>query len=446
MADDKTMTVTRLVRKMRNLLEIELGEVWVEGEVSNLRRQSSGHLYFTLKDENAQLSCVMFRGNAVKSRVQPDNGMQVRLFGEVSLYEARGTVQLIVRTVEGAGEGELQAKFEALKRKLDAEGLFAAENKKALPAFPMSVGMITSGTGAALQDMLHVLERRAPWVQPYLYPVQVQGKGAEVGIAKAIEEWSEWEKNGLPKVDVLIVGRGGGSLEDLWNFNEEIVARAIAACELPVVSAVGHEIDFTIADFVADMRAPTPSAAAEIVVPDGEELKDRLRNLGSMMSRRVEGEMRYFETTLASMRRGALSRSVDRVLLDPVQRVAQLGKDLEIAVEDQVSDLEQQVREAKIIHSKVHPERIIERREEYLANKKSVLESIVTRSVQSLTEELRRKADLLRTLGPESAFARGFSVTTDKQGKIIKSISEMSEGDVIITRLGDGTRESVVKD
>ncbi|GAA5494371.1 exodeoxyribonuclease 7 large subunit [Rubritalea halochordaticola] len=446
MADEKTLTVTRLVRKMRNLLEIELGEVWVEGEVSNLRRQASGHIYFTLKDENAQMSCVMFRGNAVKSKVQPDNGMQVKLFAEVSVYEARGSVQLIVRSVENAGEGELQAKFEALKRKLDAEGLFDQDKKKPLPSFPMRVGLITSGTGAALQDMLHVLERRAPWVQPILYPVQVQGKGAEMGIAKAIDEWSEWKENGLPQVDVLIVGRGGGSLEDLWNFNEEVVARAIAACSLPVVSAVGHEIDFTIADFVADMRAPTPSAAAEIVVPDGDELRDRLRNLSTLMNRRVESEIRHFDTTIASMRRGALSRSVDRLLLEPMQRVAQLGKDLELAVEDQVSEQELRIREVRLRHANVHPERVIERREEYLQSKKSALENVLQSTLQRMSDKLQRKADLLRTLGPESAFARGFSVTTDKDGKIIKSISKMKEGDVIVTRLGDGTKESVVKE
>ncbi|SHJ37997.1 Exodeoxyribonuclease VII large subunit [Rubritalea squalenifaciens DSM 18772] len=446
MADEKTLTVTRLVRKMRNLLEIELGEVWVEGEVSNLRRQASGHIYFTLKDENAQMSCVMFRGNAVKSKVQPENGMQVKLFGEVSVYEARGSVQLIVRSVENAGEGELQAKFEALKRKLDAEGLFDQDKKKSLPPFPMRVGLITSGTGAALQDMLHVLERRAPWVQPVLYPVQVQGKGAEMGIAKAIDEWSEWEENGLPQVDVLIVGRGGGSLEDLWNFNEEVVARAIAACSLPIVSAVGHEIDFTIADFLADMRAPTPSAAAEIVVPDGDELRDRLSNLSTLMNRRVESEIRHFDTTIASMRRGALSRSVDRLLLEPMQRVAQLGRDLELAVEDQVSEQELRVREVRLRHANVHPERVIERREEYLQSKKSALENVLQSTLQRMSDKLQRKADLLRTLGPESAFARGFSVTTDKDGKIIKSISKMKEGDVIVTRLGDGTKESVIKE
>ena len=225
---------------MKNLLEIEIGEVWVEGEISNLRRQASGHCYFSLKDDGAQISCVLFRGSAAKAKAQPEDGMQARLYGEVSVYEARGQVQLIVKQVEDAGLGDLQAKFEALKRKLDAEGLFEPAAKKPLPKFPKTVGLITSPTGAALQDMLNILKRRAPWVQPVLYPVSVQGKGAEVAIARAIDQLGNPESHDLPRVDVIIAGRGGGSLEDLWNFNEEVVARAIHACPIPVVSAVGH--------------------------------------------------------------------------------------------------------------------------------------------------------------------------------------------------------------
>lgn len=445
MADTKTLSVTRLVRKMRNLLEIELGELWVEGEVSNMRRQSSGHLYFTIKDDGAQMSCVMFRGNASRAKVQPDNGMKVRLFGEISVYEARGSVQLIVRQVESAGEGELQAKFEALKRKLDAEGLFSKSLKKPIPTFPKKVGLITSGTGAALQDMLNVLGRRAPWVQPVLYPVQVQGVGAEQGIAAAIDQWSQWAEFGLPEVDVIIVGRGGGSLEDLWNFNEEVVARAIAACSIPVVSAVGHEIDFTIADFVADMRAPTPSAAAELVVPDGEQLQHKLQRYQSSILRIVDSEVRRYEMQLQGMRRGALSMSVDRVLREPLQRVLQVGKDMEDAVERGLAQREQDLLLMKQRYATVHPEVLIDGRLEKLAHRKQLLEQILSGRLQKMEQALQRQKSMLRALGPESAFDRGFSITMNKDGKLVRSVDTVEPGETLVTKLKDGELQSEVK-
>ena len=444
MADTKTLSVTRLVRKMRNLLEIELGELWVEGEVSNMRRQSSGHLYFTLKDDGAQMSCVMFRGNASRAKVQPDNGMQVRLFGEVSVYEARGSVQLIVRQVESAGEGELQAKFEALKRKLDGEGLFSKELKKPIPSFPTKVGLITSGTGAALQDMLNVLGRRAPWVQPILYPVQVQGVGAERGIASGLDQWSQWQESGLPEVDVIIVGRGGGSLEDLWNFNEEVVARAIAACSIPVISAVGHEIDFTIADFVADMRAPTPSAAAELVVPDGEQLQHKLQRYQSGMLRVLDGEMRRYEMQLQGMRRGALSMSVDRVLREPLQRILQAEKVMEDAAERGLEQRELQVVLMKQRYATVHPELLIDGRLEKVAHRKQLLNQILEKRLEKMEQALQSQKSMLRALGPDSAFERGFSITMTKDGKLVRSVSSVEKGEALVTKLSDGELVSVV--
>lgn len=444
MPDTKTISVTRLVRKMRNLLEIELGEVWVEGEVSNLRRQASGHLYFTLKDEGAQVSCVMFRGNASRAKVQPDNGMLVRLYGEVSVYEARGSVQLIVRQVENAGEGELQARFEALKRKLDAEGLFSKELKKSLPQFPKKVGLITSGTGAALQDMLNVLGRRAPWVQPVLYPVQVQGTGAEYGIAKAIESWSDAVKNGLPEVDVLIVGRGGGSLEDLWNFNEEIVARAIASCSIPVVSAVGHEIDFTIADFVADMRAPTPSAAAELVVPDVEQLMRKLKQMHSGMARIVDGEVRRYDAQLSGMKRGPLSMSTERVLREPLLRLMQMAKDLEDGCDQKVHQHHQVLTLAKHRFSALHPEKLIDGRLEKVSHRSFILDNALLAKLAKYDELLKRQKSLLRALGPESAFERGFSITMTEQGELVRSIDQLEGGAKLVTKLSDGDVSSIV--
>ncbi len=435
---NKTLTVTRLVRRMRNLLEIELGEVWVEGEVSNLRKQASGHMYFTLKDEGAQISCVLFRGNASKCKVKPDNGMQVQLFGEVSIYEARGSVQLIVRTVESAGEGELQAKFDRLKKKLSDEGLFDAERKQEIPKFPNKVGLITSGTGAALHDMLNVLDRRAPWVQPVLYPVQVQGIGAEKGIANAIDQRSDWELNGLPEVDVIIVGRGGGSLEDLWNFNEEIVARAIDSCNIPIVSAVGHEIDFTIADFVADMRAPTPSAAAELVVPDGEAITNRLQRLKNTMQRVTESTVQQYQVLLESMKRGALSQSTERVLREPLLRLEQATQDLDDAIVNSIQTHENRLQRLHLKLETHTPELVLERRGEILASMKQRFINGLREQIAKLESKLDQQRSMLRTLGPESAFARGFSVTLTTDGKLITNADELKKGDSLITKFSKG--------
>jgi len=437
--------VTRLVRRMRNLLEIEIGEIWVEGEVSNLRRQASGHCYFTLKDEGAQVSCVLFRGNASRVRARPENGMQVRLFGEISVYEARGQVQLIVKQIEDAGLGDLQARFEALKRKLDAEGLFDQAKKKPLPTFPRRVALVTSPTGAALQDMLNILTRRAPWVQPILYPVTVQGKGAEMGIARAIEQLGEPEKHGLPRVDVIITGRGGGSLEDLWNFNEEIVARAIHGCPIPVVSAVGHEIDFTIADFAADLRAPTPSAAAELVVPDADELRARIRHLSDAMQRVVENRVKHDSTILSSARRALMPRDAERALREPIQELDRVRQLFEDAAEDHLDILQARLRELSVLHTAHHPARVLQRRSERLDHARSLLVMAGKNAMQHATDRLQGVASLIRTLGPEATFARGFSITLDSKGRVITDAAEVKAGEVITSKLAVGEIKSRVE-
>ena len=435
----KALSVTQLVRRMKNLLEIELGELWIEGEVSNLKKQASGHWYFSLKDDAAQIQCAMFGARKRPGSDALDDGAKVRVFAEPSVYEARGQLQIIVQRVELAGAGELQARFEALKRKLQAEGLFDSARKQPIPPFPQAVGIVTSDTGAAIRDILNVLERRAPWVQPILFPVRVQGKGAELEIARAIEKMANPEKHDIPRCDVIIVGRGGGSIEDLWNFNEEVVARAIARAEIPVISAVGHEIDFTISDFVADLRAPTPSAAAELAVPDGEELRNRLGLLKRRLQRRSEERLERLGMTLESLRRGVLSRSGDRLLREPIMRLDSLRSQLFTSVENQIHQRGQRLRELTRAHAAQHPARQLLLRIDHLARLRQQLDRAARRHTDDSAQRLKRLKGLLRTLGPESAFDRGFSIALNAEGKIIRSTRDIASGDTICTKLKDGT-------
>ncbi len=430
---------------MKNLLEIEIGEVWVEGEISNLRRQASGHCYFSLKDDGAQISCVLFRGSAAKAKAQPEDGMQARLYGEVSVYEARGQVQLIVKQVEDAGLGDLQAKFELLKRKLDAEGLFDPAVKKPLPKFPKTVGLITSPTGAALQDMLNILKRRAPWVQPVLYPVSVQGKGAEVAIARAIDQLGNPESHDLPRVDVIITGRGGGSLEDLWNFNEEVVARAIHACPIPLVSAVGHEIDFTISDFAADVRAPTPSAAAELVVPDAAELRVNIARSADALQRAMANRLKHDAAILSSARRALMPRDAERALREPIQNLDRTRQELKDAADGEIDVRSSRLKELAVSYAAHHPKRVIERRVEQLGHLRSLLERASRNGLNTSAERLQRLQSMVRTLGPESTFARGFSVTMDAEGKVIRDAKDLKKGDRILSKFARGEVDSRVE-
>lgn len=437
------ISVTRLVRRMRNLLEIELGEVWVEGEISNLRKQASGHQYFTLKDEGGQIPCVLFRGNARHAKCDLKDGLKVVVFAEASLYEARGQVQLIIRKVEQQGQGDLQQKFEQLKAKLQQEGLFDQESKKTLPSHPTSIGLITSESGAALQDMLNVLSRRAPWVQPILYPVQVQGQGAEEGIANAINDWSHNPK--LPQVDLIIVGRGGGSLEDLWNFNEEVVARAIADCCIPIISAVGHETDFTIADFVADHRAPTPSAAAEIAVPDKETIQHQLATYASVADRTVSRRLEYASLLLEKYKQTLLVNSPENLIRENLLRLDQLSHELDTSMENKLEQFSTQIQ---LLKQRLHSQRPLEQIE-ILSEKfqfyQEKLESTLTHRLDQKTQQLQSLCQMHRALGPETAFNRGFSITTKADGSIVKKVDDIASGEKISTRLGDGSFESTVR-
>ncbi len=375
--ETKALSVTQVVRKMKRAIESEVGRLWIEGEVSNLKKQGSGHWYFSLKDDGSQLQCAMFSARNREGSETLEDGAKVRVFAEATVYAARGQLQIIVEKAERSGQGDLQARFEALKRKLQAEGLFESSRKKPLPVFPLVIGIVTSPTGAALQDILNILTRRAPWVQPVLFPVRVQGKGVEREIAEAITKFNASEKFGYPACDLLIVGRGGGSIEDLWCFNEEPVARAIAASAIPVISAVGHEIDFTIADFVADLRAPTPSAAAELAVPDESELRTILENA----SRRIT---RYLQTALR----------------EPTQELDYLRSALAQAASASLRDSSQTLRETRLRHQSLHPLRLLERRREKLVSIRKDLDRLTANRISREADKISRLKSLIRTLGP----------------------------------------------
>lgn len=324
--EKKVLSVSELTRMIKQSLETGFSRVWLQGEISNCKRHSSGHWYFTLKDENSQISALMWRSRADSLLFVPADGMKVQARGAVTVYPPRGNYQIDVVQLLPVGVGELQMAFEQLKRKLHEEGLFDQNRKKVLPRFPDRVGVITSPTGAALQDIRSVLERRAPSLEVIVLPVRVQGPGAAEEIAGAIEAMNQFGG-----VDVLIVGRGGGSLEDLWPFNEEVVARAIAASSIPVISAVGHEVDFSIADFVADLRAPTPSVAAEVVIQDRVDLIEILGNIHYTIKQRVQDRI---ETLRDQMKRLLLSYSFNRprdLVLQWSQRIDELDKSLSLA-------------------------------------------------------------------------------------------------------------------
>ena len=440
----KVLTVTQLTRKIRNLLELKIGKVTLEGEISNLRKQNSGHVYFTLKDAGAQVSCVLFRSDAQRARIELEDGIEIQLKGEISVYEPRGQYQIIVRSVQAVGQGALQIQFDALKQKLKAEGLFDHERKHPIPKFPRTICLITSPTGAAVRDMLNILGRRAPWVRVLVYPVRVQGEAAAGEIAVAIDRLRDPRSIGLPEIDTIVVTRGGGSLEDLWPFNEEIVARAIHACPIPTVSAVGHEIDFTISDFTADLRAPTPSAAAELIVPDSTELQAKLDGIGSNLRSQLDRSLQHWETVLEHLSRSALAREPLRLLGEFEQDLDHLEVQLRSGAEGQLSDFERQLREAEHALQLQHPGSKLERQSQELIFIGEKLSTGIQRQFAAHEARLDHAATAFKALGPESIFARGFSVTTDQDGKLITSPEEAPAGTRLKTRVEKGTIESTV--
>lgn len=435
-------SVSELTRQIRESLEGRYADVWVEGEISNYRPHSSGHHYFTLKDARAQISCVMWR-NQSRSLPEPiRDGRLVQAQGAISVYEARGQYQLVVTWMQPKGFGELQARFEALKRLLDAEGLFSPERKRRLPVFPRSVALVTSPTGAAIQDMLNILSRRAPWLKIFVWPVRVQGEGAAAEIAAALGQIGG---PGAPPVEAVIVGRGGGSIEDLWSFNEESVARAIAASPVPVISAVGHEIDFTIADFVADLRAPTPSAAAELVAPDGVELRHRLDSQLKRLDLRAERVLANAESQLDFLRRSLAGREPSRRLGECAQLADDLRDRMEESIDGFFSGSQNDLDQARRILDLRHPGGVINqfagRLQDWPERLNRRMDGLLESRFRSLSQ-LRKMLDLL---SPESVFRRGYSITLDGNGNVLTDAAAVSSGDRLHTRLARGEIVSVAE-
>tara|TARA_R110001592_G_scaffold126336_1_gene337564 strand:- start:212356 stop:213720 length:1365 start_codon:yes stop_codon:yes gene_type:complete len=438
-----SLTVSQLNRQARSLLESHFDYVWVEGEVSNFTVPSSGHWYFSLKDGSAQVRCAMFRNRNQRVRVTPASGDHIRLRCRVSLYEGRGEFQLIVEHLEQAGAGALQAAFEKLKARLLAEGLFDPKHKKPLPESVSHLGVITSPTGAAIHDILTVLRRRSPGIAVSLLPVAVQGEGAAREIASAIERANRWHREGKVQFDALIVGRGGGSLEDLWAFNEEIVARAIAASELPVVAAVGHEVDFSIADMVADHRAATPSAAAELLSPDQREWQQRLQAIESTLVRLIARKLNDAKVRLGHLQQrlkhpGAQLREQSQRLDELEQRLTRAQNNLLQRRRSELSLLESRLR----AHS---PLPYLRQRQLDLERSRQRLNAAMQQKLQHTREHLGHLAQMLDSLSPLSTLHRGYAIVTDSDGKVVTSSQAVEIGDEVSARLGSGSLGLTVK-
>jgi len=415
---DEIISVGILTQQIRSLLEGSFDSVQVRGEISNFRRQSSGHIYFTLKDADAQIKAVFFRGDVRNLKFDPKDGMSVVVHGEITVYNVRGEYQIRVTRILPEGKGNLQEQFEALKRKLFVEGLFEESRKKALPSFPEKIAIVTSPTGAALQDFLQILGRRCPRIHVQVFGAKVQGSGAAEEVAAAVQTL-----NRMAEVDVIIVARGGGSIEDLWAFNEEVLARAIADSKIPIISGVGHEIDYTISDFVADLRAPTPSAAAEMLSLSDDEWSDRLE-----ATRRT-----LFKETLTQLEnhRWKLNSFHDHyVFKEPVRIVEQWFQ--------RTDDLRERLQRGLNVRRDQSRDRIA-----YMKQRWQGVDP--RKKLKDFRQELRARENQLRLLSPEQTLKRGYTITLDGEGKIIRSKQVAQKARHLKIRFSDGDQSVVTE-
>ena len=440
-SNQNIFTVSRLNAEVRLLLENQMGMVWLVGEISNFSAPVSGHWYFTLKDARAQVKCAMFRGNNRMVQLRPKNGQQVLVKARLSLYEPRGDYQLIVESMQAEGNGLLQQQFDELKAKLAAEGLFSQATKRPLPEHPTCVGIVTSKTGAALYDILDVLKRRDPSLSVVIYPTQVQGTDASIQIAQAIGR-----ANTRAECDVLIVGRGGGSLEDLWCFNHEIVARTIAASTIPIISAVGHEVDVTIADFVADVRAPTPSAAAELVSRDHSHKAQQVKQLINRMQRAIAGQV-------ASQKQYWLSLNYKFSQQHPKQRLERQSQQLDdlqlrahSALTSNMSSHRQHLSQLSYRLKIAAPGQSITRNQHKVSDNEQRLIHAMQSALSAAKYQFALATETLDAVSPLSTIKRGYTIVRDENDHVITSATSLKNEQVIVNQFNDGQVVSVVKD
>lgn len=436
LAKPTVLSVSDINGILKSQIEEQFASVWVRGEISNFKAHTSGHHYFSLKDDKSQISAVMFKGFNSKLKFRPESGMEVLVRGRVTVYEPRGTYQIFCETMEPVGAGALQKAFEQLKEKLRLEGLFAPESKKKLPALPKHIGIVTSPTGAAIQDILNVLSRRYKSAQITLIPARVQGDGAAREVVRGIEM-----ANKLGTFDVLIVGRGGGSIEDLWCFNEEIVARAIFASQIPIISAVGHEIDFTIADFVADVRAPTPSAAAEIVATSAGEVTEYISNISARLKKAMQ---------LVLERRATAVINLQKRLVDPKRRL----EDLVIRCDELAQRLanawtrykKEKAMQVKVLQGRLpNPKNLIATKKTRRQTLELNLQRLMTLRLERLRTKTKQSVAMLDSLSPLKVLSRGYSISFIDTVSI-KSIAQVKPGQEITTLVNDGEIVSTIKE
>lgn len=458
----KIYHVTELTRRIKATLEDDFGSVWVEGEVSGAKLVGSGHLYFTLKDETAQLAVAFFSFSRSGCKVEVKDGAKLRVFGRLTVYEPRGQYQLIVQKIEAAGQGSLQEAFEKLKERLNKEGLFDPARKRQLPVLPRHLGIVTSPTGAAIRDMLQILGRRFPNLHIVIAPARVQGEGSAAEIAEALDLLNQRDD-----LDVLIVGRGGGSLEDLWSFNEEVVARAIARSRLPVISAVGHEIDFTISDFVADVRAPTPSAAAELVVRPKADFEKQVTTLRRHLASAPQERLLTLRNRLVRAGHSYVFREPGNLLQRHRQLIRQLREQLRRALLDRGRDQRQRLDEASSSLGQ-SAELILQRRRQSLPLLANRLTAALPRACEREAQKVERAAlrmkhpllmavqrarqmvaqrgAQLRAFSPLAVLERGYSITQKQQGDVVRDASDLKAGERLATRLARGLVISTVNE
>lgn len=430
-SDRQILSVSQLNRSVRHLIETQLPLLWVEGEISNFARPGSGHWYLTLKDDQAQVRCAMFRNANQRVAFQPANGTQVLVRCRAGLYEGRGEYQLVVEHMEEAGFGALQRKFEQLKQQLSDEGLFDNQHKQPMPDSVRHIGVITSATGAAVKDILSVLDRRFPTIKISIFPTMVQGEQAAGQIVQAISD-----ANQHGECDALIVGRGGGSLEDLWPFNEEAVARAIFVSEIPVVSAVGHEVDFTIADFVADLRAPTPSAAAELLSPDGEEMLNQFEGFEILLADAVTRKIRHLEQRTDYLQKRL--QHPGRKLQEQAQHLDHLDIRLRRAMAGKMQQQTTQMQSLQDRLVRQSPKEAIAQRKQAVANSVKQMMRAVSQQVELKQSKTAQAMHLLDTVSPLKTLGRGYSIIRDSSDKVVKTVAQVSAGDTLRGQLTDG--------